>query len=655
MKAEIVNEPGGRGGDGSEAPGRPGARRPGRTLAATIRPMPALLRWLLQLGPTNPITVRLVQGGSRRTRHLYIRTGYLAALITVLMWTLLTSATGNLNYRALAGAGAASFEATAYLQVGLICFLAPIFMAGAIAQEASPRTWDILLTTPLSAAQIVLGNLLGRLFFVLALLMASLPLFAVTQYFGGVPGRTILLSYAIAAAAALLVGSIAIALAVSRLAGRRAVFTFYVAVVSYLAITYAVDAYLRPRFGGVTPLTAANPFLALESLLNPSKYPRPDAQALAGMGAIKRFWMGSPVAAWTVTSTALSLALALLSATTVRHVGAAGWWASEGGVSPLRRLLRRQGGSGERKGRTVWHNPVAWREAAARATTGLKGAARWTFIGAGLLWGLGITVFYASGGLTHSEFRFALMATVLAELAVTCLVAMNMAGSAVSREREDGTLDLLLITPVTARQYLGGKLRGLISFLAPLLATPLLTLAFAALYVLGVQWGVFSREGGVMSADVVGVNTMQLPAVMPEAALVVPIATAPFLAFCVMVGLQWSLKSKGAISSVIATVAVVVVIGGILGLCGLQAGKSISVVGPALAALNPATAVASVIEPAVYATGTLENTRDLTALRASLLTGAVVAALVWSLVVYGMLANMVRTFDMTVRKLAGSK
>src|SRR5678816_1338932 len=133
--------------------------------------MPIILRWFLRLGVTNPITVRLVQNGSRRVRHLYIRAGYLAVLILVLLWLLLTqSSSGSLSYRELAQAGATSFAWVAYLQIGLICILAPVFMAGAIAQEASPRTWEVLLTTPLSALQIVLGNLFGRLFFILALL-----------------------------------------------------------------------------------------------------------------------------------------------------------------------------------------------------------------------------------------------------------------------------------------------------------------------------------------------------------------------------------------------------------------------------------------------------------------------------------------------------
>ena len=120
----------------------------------------------------------------------------------------------------------------------------------------------------------MLGNLLGRLFFILALLFSSLPLFALTQYFGGVPGRSIFTSYIIAACAALLVGAMAISLSVSRLVGKRAVFAFYVSVVTYLAVTYAVDWILGSGTRRVTWMTAINPFLALQALLNPTNYAR---------------------------------------------------------------------------------------------------------------------------------------------------------------------------------------------------------------------------------------------------------------------------------------------------------------------------------------------------------------------------------------------
>ena len=90
----------------------------------------------------------------------------------------------------------------------------------------------------------MLGNLFGRLFFVLALLFSTLPLFAVTQYFGGVPGESIFASYAIAGASSLLVAAIAVTMSVNRTAGRRAVFWFYISVVMCVFGTYAADVML---------------------------------------------------------------------------------------------------------------------------------------------------------------------------------------------------------------------------------------------------------------------------------------------------------------------------------------------------------------------------------------------------------------------------
>ena len=162
--------------------------------------------------------MRLVQGGSRRLRHLYVRSGYLAILMVILLISLLGPAQ---SLRELAQRGANAFTIVAFGQVALICLLTPVFMAGAISQEANPRTWDILLTTPLNSAQIVFGNLFGRLFFVLALLLSSLPLFLFIQYFGGVPGDSILLSYLVAGCSAFLVAAIAVTLSVTRTAGRR--------------------------------------------------------------------------------------------------------------------------------------------------------------------------------------------------------------------------------------------------------------------------------------------------------------------------------------------------------------------------------------------------------------------------------------------------
>lgn len=617
--------------------------------------MPVILRWLLRLGPTNPIAVRLVQNGSRRTRHMLIRSGYLAALIVVLLWLILARAgSGDLDYRSLAAVGASSFTFIAYLQIGLICVIAPVFMAGAIAQEASPRTWEVLLTTPLGPLEIVLGNLLGRLFFIVALLFASLPLFALTQYFGGVPGRSIFASYLIAATAALVVGTIAIALAVSRVVGKRSVFFFYVAVVSYLAITIGVDSYLRtsglnPNGTGVTAVTAFNPFLALRAMLSPSSYPSAPVGSFSG---IEHWLYVRPVTASNIGGLLLSLFLLVASTITVRAGGLQTIGSGASGI-PLHRRIFRLGAKGaeHRPPRTPWANPIAWREAAARNASLPKSIARWTFIAMGGLFGLGLVALYHSGAMSQASFRLALLTTVTAELGIITLLAITMAATAVTREREDGTLDLLLTTPITPSAYLTGKLRGLIAYLLPLLAVPLGTVAFASLYALT---GGLGREDGAMVSTVALAKPVVHPVILPEAALLMPVIVIPFIAFCAIIGLHWSLKSKGTLSSVVVSVGIVAAVSAFVGMCGWQAGSQFSLLGPALAGISPAATIFAMINPAQMMSETVSQ-HDLMSARVAIAIGCMVGAGVYIGIVYAVHAALVKNFDMTVRKLAGVK
>lgn len=619
--------------------------------------MPVFLRWLLRLGPTNPIAVRLVQNASRRSKHNLVRSTYLAVLILVLLWSVLGNTQGGqVSYRELASSGATSFAWVAYLQVFLICVLSPVFMAGAIAQEANPKTWDILLTTPLSKLEIVLGNLLGRLWFVLALLFASLPLFALTQFFGGVPGRSILASYLVAAGAALLVGSIAIALSVSRLVGQRAVFAFYVCVVTYLATTIAIDAWLRSRgFGagvagqGVTWVTAANPFLALRALLGPTTYPVAEAGSFSGLKALA---FETPVRAWTWATVLISTVLMLASTLTVRSGGIRQIASNANGVPWYRKAMGLGAkGAENRPPRSVWANPIAWREAAARNATFGRIVARWSFIALGLVTGVVIVVLFHTGSLNAADFRFVIRSVVFTEVFVIALVAINMAATAVSREREDGTLDLILTTPVTPGMYLIGKLRGLVSYLLPLILVPVFTIGIAGLYAMFFN---DIRANGTMVSEGMGQTTISVPVVLPEAGLLAGLVLVPFIAFCVMIGLQWSLKSKGTLGSVVGTAGVVGVISGIVGLCGWAAGADLPVVGPAVAAISPASLLDALIGPADRMNQTI-NDSGLTAARVSLAIGAVMSAAVYIAIVYAVHSAMVRGFDFTVRKLAGTR
>ncbi len=629
--------------------------------------MPVVLRWLLRLGPLNPIAVRLVQGGSRRRRHLYIRAIYLGVLILTLLYLLMVNVGGNVNTRALAAAAASSFEKASYFQIALICLLAPVFMAGAIAQEANPRTWDILLTTPMSAGEIVLGNLFGRLFFILALLFSSLPLFALTQLFGGVPGPTVFMSYLIAACAALFVGALAIALSVSRLVGKRAVFAFYVGVVSFLAVTYAIDRLTGN--GAVTWMTAINPFLALKALLDPTNYIKYEEGSRVGIAA---WFLETPVQTFCILSGGLSVALMGASTITVRLGGIAGLGAGggEGGVPWYRKMFGLGAKGAEyRAPRHVWNNPIAWREAAARNATLGRMAARWSFIFFGAIWGVGAVIYFhiRPAIMGVDDFRQVVLYTVVGEMIVVTLIALNMSATAVSREREDGTLDLLLTTPITPPAYLGGKLRGMVAYLLPLLAVPVGTLLIAGLYVMLVQIGLLNHPlpGSKDLASGVyamykppgsggAVTSVSIPAVLPEAGIVLAIISVPFIAACCMLGLQRSLGMKGTIGSVVATVAIVGIAAGVIGLCSYNAGSKIPALGPVVVAGTPLTAAYGGVYAEDAMTGTITGTSGLQQARVALFIGALIMGGLYIAVVYGLRASIVHHFDMTVRRLAGA-
>ncbi|MEQ9208103.1 MAG: ABC transporter permease subunit [Phycisphaerales bacterium] len=620
--------------------------------------MPIFIRWLLRLGPANPIAVRLVQNASRRSKHNYARSGYLGILIIVLLWAMLGSTpTGDVSYRELAAAGASSFAGIAYLQVALICIIAPVFMAGAISHEANPKTWDILLTTPMSKLEIVLGNFLGRLFFVLALLFASLPLFALTQFFGGVPGRSIFAAYIVSAGAATLVGAIAIALSVSRLVGQRAVFTFYVSVITYLAITLALDAWFRSRgMGagssgqGVTIISAFNPFLALRALLSPASYPAAIPGTYSGLKALM---LESPARAWVYASLLLSGFLVLASTLTVRTGGLKNITKTHAGVPLYRKLLGKGTAVDHRPPRTVWSNPIAWREAAARNATFWRIIARWSFVIGGLILGLTITILYHTQRISTNDFQFILRSIVFTEVFVIALIAINMAATAVAGEREDGTLDLILTTPITPRMYMTGKLRGLVAYLLPLIAVPVFTIGIAGLYAL--TGGLGQSALATINTSTISGTAVTAPVVLPEAGLLAPLVLVPFIAFCVMIGLQWSLKSKGTLSAVIGTVAIVAIVSGILGLCGWASASDMPVVGPTLASLSPASLLDALVVPTQRLAETVDSSANgLQTARIALAVGAILSAGIYIGIVYAVISALVKNFDTTVRKLAGT-
>src|SRR6185437_6007208 len=140
------------------------------------------------------------------------------------------------------------------------------------------------------------------------------------------------------------------------------------------------------------------------------------------------------------------------------------------------------------------------------------------------------------------QTRSFLLGAVTVEFAVILLIITNAAASTVTREKEDGSLDLLLTTPITSRYYIWGKLRGLVSYVLPLVAVPVLSVMIFIFYDIlrfmqshdqASQWVVF-----------------------PEAILILPGLLIIIAAFASIVGMQMSLRCRTTVRAVMSSVGI---------------------------------------------------------------------------------------------------
>ena len=703
--------------------------------------------YLWRLLPGNPILLRVVEAGGKRSRDLFIRCGYLGLLICIVIFYLLSSSgQAGQSLSQLAATSASLFQRLSYLQLGLVALLSPIFTAGAITQEKDNQTYDILLATPLTNGQIVLGSLLSRIFFVVALLVSGVPIFSITQVFGGVAIASIAMSFLIAAATAFVTGALAMAIAVFKVGTRRTIFSFYLFIVMYLVGIYLLDQldYFHPFIDAKDPthrgtswLTGMHPFLALKAVfldktyLPPAFGDLPDNLKWWPLG----FYLSNPASFYVSFMFFLSFVLVMPSIALLRRLAQ-----SSGTIRTwVLQKLKLSTGDRTRKPRGVWTNPIAWREAKTKASAARASVLRYGFMAAGVIGALTLVLMhstpiapktyinrnsydaeaktlivysdaknwvvynlrpdtavtfqkpkadkedrtlpeiittnlddlrgtYAVEALltdTNRNFNIAkgretyitavtfrdisrrletfdarqwLLGLVILEFSVILLIVTNAAASTVTREKEDGTLDLLLTTPITSRYYIWGKLRGLVSFVLPLVAVPVLSVLFFV--VADLYKKLF--DGGQPFDWVV----------FPESILVMPGTLVIVAAFASILGMQMSLRCRTTVMAVMSSVGIVVGVCCGLGFCGFGiVGKhELGSMGLVLGSFSPFTLMTLLLNPWKFAT-------DLYAVAGDELQNRIVvflfgwgAVAAYAGIVWAMYKSMVKNFDMTIRK-----
>ncbi|HLL79136.1 MAG TPA: ABC transporter permease [Ktedonobacteraceae bacterium] len=250
----------------------------------------------------------------RRERAIWTVVAYLTILGLLGFVFLLRANAFSGGYRVylLSQVGAQLFALLAFLQLLWVVFTAPAFTSTAVNGEKERQTYDLLICSRLNAFSLLSAKLIAGLANVLLLIAASLPLFSLVFFFGGVAPSQVLSLLVVYAMTALVAGTFG--LCCSTLLKQPAVstslvYTFCVVwMFAYWIVYYILggtSAANLSRIGWVQWLNAWNPIAAMNSVVN------------AGQSNAATFTLGRlPLAHWiafTLMSLVVTIILFLLS------------------------------------------------------------------------------------------------------------------------------------------------------------------------------------------------------------------------------------------------------------------------------------------------------------------------------------------------------
>jgi ABC-type Na+ efflux pump permease subunit len=407
----------------------------------------------------------------RRGRHFLYRAAYPFALLILILtaWQVLAGTQIIRNTGDFARFGGTLFQIMAPLQLALVLFSAALWSAASVAAEKDRRTLDLILLTNLTSAQYVLGKLLGSLLMVWMLILAALPLFALSLFFGGISARQVLDVFVVTGATSLWGSSLGTTIALWRektfqtLAITCTLIVLWVVFWEIVAGGAAGESWLS--YSTQSWSQALSPWRAVLAATQPFE------SSSHGPGGVAAFvgctlLMAACLALWGITRFRVwnpprepGRARRLLDE-------------SEGRVDSASRAL----GSATvpRRARPVWTNPILWREVRTWAYGRKLLLVRGGYLA---LCAIAVAGLYALGR-GEAGLSTVAVATALAPLFVLSLVLVNAQSvTSITTERDYKALDLLLVTDLTAREFIYGKLVGALYNTKEMIAAPLVLCA----------------------------------------------------------------------------------------------------------------------------------------------------------------------------------
>jgi ABC-type transport system involved in multi-copper enzyme maturation permease subunit len=430
--------------------------------------------------PVGPVFTRETVVAPRRRRFYISRAVYAIALLLLMCtaWMVLAGTQTIRNLGDMARFGSILFQVLAPLQLVLMTFMAAVQAATNIAVEKDKQTMILLLMTRLSNSELVLGKLFASLLGIAVLLATALPIFMFIVLFGGTSIEQVGWTFLVTAVTVFAAGSLGSTLALWREKTFQTLALVGLAMVFWVGAAEAAGIWMG-NYGSISGPQVAQSMNPLRAVL------------AASLPSIVDEWQ-TAILPYLAVMTGVALLLNLVAIARIRtwnpgrevrpmqeEAGSVSIFSSKDAASAE---LNEHIASGEaerqehvdsrrrisaRKSRRVWDNPVLWREACTWAygrkivyirmvywiLAGLVGWALLSMVQSGTIFSRGAESSVSIPAGTWAIGPFILLS----------LVMINSLGvTSMTNERDGRSLDLLLVTDLSPREFLFGKLSGVL-------------------------------------------------------------------------------------------------------------------------------------------------------------------------------------------------
>ena len=437
-----------------------------------------------------PVFTRELVTTPRRFQHfLVFRMIYVGVLLLLMCtaWLVMIGTQELRNLGDMARFGQVLFRVLCPLQLGLVVFLATLGAVSGVAQEKDRRTLILLLMSRLSNSELVLGKLLASLLNVLVMLASGLPVFMLITLFGGVSLGQVGIVFAVTLATVLVAGSIGSTIALWRektfqaLAIATLILLLWVGLGEVLVVAGVggpLDSGWSSRrlASGISPLRAildasagstesTGVYLALALIAT---------LGLNGLSILRvRRWNPSREIHLRQKETGETAGMGdgdsrsqsnLGSAVSHDETARAGHVDAVSRDDPHARISRR-----------VWNNPILWREMRTRAYGRKILVIKCVYLALGVATMLGLQENISNTTASSEDSIVPAAAQPLAPFFLVSLVLINSLGvTSVTNERDGQALDLLLASDLSSREFVFGKLGGVLWVTREMVLLPLL-------------------------------------------------------------------------------------------------------------------------------------------------------------------------------------